>query len=97
MLLLWTYRDGVVAVGEDVEQVGGGDEVEPGESEALRLQVLGQSLLTQRQLVLQTVQPLIQLGLVGGLHHVLRPLHVLHDLLGTDSQVSEVCISGCVL
>ena len=36
-------------VGQDVQQVSGGDEVEAGEGQALGVQVLSQSLLTQGQ------------------------------------------------
>ena len=40
---------GLCALGQDVQQVSGGDEVEAGEGQSLGLKVVSQSLLTQCQ------------------------------------------------
>lgn len=43
------YLHGVVAVGENVQEISRGHEVEPRESQSLRLQVLGQGLFAHGQ------------------------------------------------
>ena len=47
------YLVGVCAVGQNVQQICGGDEVEAGEGQPLGVQILGQGLLTQGQPVIQ--------------------------------------------
>ena len=60
----------LVALGQDVQQVSRGDEVESGEGQPLGLQVLCQSLLTHRQPLLDVLQVLVEVRTIGGLDHV---------------------------
>ena len=48
MLSTW-YLLRVSAIGQNVQQVSRGDEVEPGEGKPLGVQILSQSLLTKSQ------------------------------------------------
>ena len=58
----------------------------PGESQPLGFQILSQSLLTQHQVVLQSLQSLVQVGFIGGLHHICCILYFTHKLF-------EVCVN----
>ena len=76
-----THKRRAVARRQDVEQIDRGDEVETRKRETLRLQVLGECFLAERQLALDGVQTLIQVRSVRSLDHVLRRLHLRYDLL----------------
>ena len=84
-----THDGRVVAVGEDVEEVGGRDEVEAGEGESLRLEVLGERLLAQHQRLLERLETVEQLRTVRRVHDVRRLLHFRHQLLKTCRQERE--------
>lgn len=81
-----TWR--AVAVGQDVQKISRRHKVESWKSQALGLQVFGQSFLALGKLTLQVVQLLVQVGYVGGLHHILRLRHTLHNLLRSQAMSS---------
>lgn len=65
-----THHNWIVAIGKDVQQIGRGYKVETGEGQSLSLQVFGESFLAQHQVLLNGVQPFVEVGSIGGLHHV---------------------------
>ena len=60
-----------VANRENVEQINGRDEVEPWKCKSLRLQVVGERLLTQYQFRLYRLQSVVKVKLVGRLNNIL--------------------------
>ena len=72
---------GLVSVGEDIEQISRRDEVEAREGESLRLEVLSECLLAQRQLTLDGLQTIEQTRDARCFNDVLVLLYFRHDLL----------------
>ncbi len=72
--------DGVVAIGQDVQQVSRGYKVETWEGTALALHVLSQSLLTDLQLLLLFLQVLHEAFLVAGCHAILHLTNLLKQV-----------------
>ena len=63
--------DGIVAIGQDVQQVSRGDKVKARKGTTLAFHVLGQSLLTYFQLLLLLFQVLHEALLIAGSDAVL--------------------------
>jgi hypothetical protein len=72
--------DGVVAIGQDVQQVSRGYKVETWEGTTLALHVLSQSLLTDLQLLLLFLQVLHEAFLITGCHAVLHLTKLLQQI-----------------
>jgi len=73
--------DGVVAIGQNVQQVSRRDKVEPGEGQSFCFEILSKGLLTQRQPILHWLEGFKQAGLVGCFDHIWHVGGLVHNSL----------------
>ena len=81
-LNLLAHFERQVPVGQDIEEIRSGHEIETRKSEPLRLQIFRQCLLTNGELSLQFLETFKQAWLIGGVQNVRVVDHLLHQGLG---------------
>ena len=84
-----THLDWLVAIGQNVQQVGRRDEIESWERESLSLQVLCQSLLADGQPVLDALQLIVEVGSVAHLYYVGDLFGCRHQHLHTKTNTTS--------